>query len=141
MSEMRIAVALLRNASGHILLVRKRGTAAFMQPGGKVEPGEDGDAALAREVREELGLEIDRAALCHLGQARAPAANEPGITVVAEIFDLPSSDQPIAVQAEIAEALWLDPAMSHDVPLAPLTRDHIVPLAASLLCLPSSRGV
>jgi 8-oxo-dGTP diphosphatase len=34
-------------------------------PGGKVEPGEDPEAALVREIREELGCEI--AVTCHLG--------------------------------------------------------------------------
>lgn len=28
-------------------------------PGGKIEPGESGTAALARELREELGIEVD----------------------------------------------------------------------------------
>jgi hypothetical protein len=34
-----IVTALVRNERGHVLLVRKRGTESFMQPGGKREPG------------------------------------------------------------------------------------------------------
>jgi len=36
----RIAAALLIEPNGQTLLVRKRGTQAFMQPGGKIDAGE-----------------------------------------------------------------------------------------------------
>ena len=36
----RIAAALLIDPQGRTLLVRKRGTGAFMQPGGKIDAGE-----------------------------------------------------------------------------------------------------
>ncbi|MGB9089319.1 MAG: NUDIX domain-containing protein, partial [Pseudomonas farsensis] len=57
----RIAAALLVDPQGRTLLVRKRGTEAFMQPGGKIDAGETPAAALARELHEELGLRIDPA--------------------------------------------------------------------------------
>lgn len=41
---------------GRLLAVRTRGRDAFYLPGGKLEPGEDGPRALARELAEELGL-------------------------------------------------------------------------------------
>jgi 8-oxo-dGTP diphosphatase len=125
---MRIAVALLQDPNDRLLLVRKQGTAAFMQPGGKIEAGEDGRAALMRELGEELRIAVAPGELHFLGEAEAPAANEPGMTVAAEIFGL-RTDQAIAVQAEIAEAIWIDPADTADIVLAPLTRDHIIPLA------------
>ena len=49
-SIIRIAAALLIGADGQTLLVRKRGTQAFMQPGGKIEAGEQPVHALAREL-------------------------------------------------------------------------------------------
>jgi 8-oxo-dGTP diphosphatase len=36
---------------------------------------------------------------------------------------------PVVPQAEIAEALWIDPAAPASIVLAPLTRDHVLPLA------------
>jgi 8-oxo-dGTP diphosphatase len=49
-----VAAALVQNATGELLLVRKGGTERFMLPVGKIEPGETSLQALARGLREEL---------------------------------------------------------------------------------------
>jgi hypothetical protein len=48
----RIVAALVQDEAGHVLLVRKRGTRAFMQPGGKLQDSESHLDALERELRE-----------------------------------------------------------------------------------------
>lgn len=126
LNTLRIAAALLLNSDGQTLLVRKRGTTAFMQPGGKIEPHELPVHALARELEEELGLVIDPEQASFLGQFSAPAANEPGFVVQAEIFQL-TIDTEVSPAAEIEEVIWIDPATDGDVILAPLTRDLILP--------------
>ncbi|WP_432217618.1 NUDIX hydrolase [Pseudomonas kribbensis] len=125
-STIRIAAALLLNPEGQTLLVRKRDTTAFMQPGGKIEAHELPVHALARELEEELGLVIETAQASFLGQFSAPAANEPGFVVQAEIFQL-IIDAEVSPAAEIEEVIWIDPATDGDVVLAPLTRDLILP--------------
>jgi 8-oxo-dGTP pyrophosphatase MutT (NUDIX family) len=128
-----ISAALLIGPDGRTLLVRKRGTEAFMQPGGKIEAHEQPANALARELEEELGLVIDPAHATFLGQFSAPAANEPGFVVKAEIFLL-GIDSDVTPAAEIEEVIWIDPATDGDVTLAPLTRDLILPFyRASLI--------
>jgi 8-oxo-dGTP pyrophosphatase MutT (NUDIX family) len=37
----KVVAALISDDAGRVLLVRKRGTTAFMQPGGKRDAGED----------------------------------------------------------------------------------------------------
>ena len=123
----RIAAALLIRADGRILLVRKRGTVVFMQPGGKIEPGEDAAMALCRELDEELGVRIGPEEPLYIGQFSAPAANEPGWVVQAEIFRL-AWNGVVTPAAEIEEIIWADPALPGVMPLAPLTRDHVLPL-------------
>ncbi len=58
-----VAAAVLRDAGGRILLARRthgRDLAGRWEfPGGKVEAGETPRAALARELHEELGIEIE----------------------------------------------------------------------------------
>lgn len=122
----RIAAALLLNANGQTLLVRKRGTSAFMQAGGKIEAHELPVHALARELEEELDLQIDPAQATFLGQFSAPAANEPGFVVQADLFQLTINAE-VSPAAEIEEVLWIDPVTDGDVDLAPLTRDVILP--------------
>jgi 8-oxo-dGTP diphosphatase len=43
----KIVAALIRDDNGRVLLVCKRGTSAFMQPGGKLDAGEDDFTALS----------------------------------------------------------------------------------------------
>lgn len=127
----RIAAAVLVGPDSRILLVRKRGTTAFMQAGGKIEPGEAPEAALARELREELALRFPAGAASYLGQFSASAANEPDSIVIAEVFRLAVSAE-LQPEAEIEEIRWIDPAAPGALELAPLTRDHILP--AHLRC-------
>ncbi len=128
----RIAAAVILDDAKRTLLVRKRGTTAFMQAGGKIEAGEAPMAALRRELREELDLVFDLAASRHMGRFTAVAANESGCLVEAEVYHV-SADAPVRPRAEIEEAVWVDPFAPGDLPLAPLTRDAVLPLVRTLL--------
>ncbi|HET7885473.1 MAG TPA: NUDIX domain-containing protein [Bradyrhizobium sp.] len=124
----RVVAALIRDEVGRVLLVRKRGTKAFMQPGGKLDSGEDDIAALSREIAEELGCTVVAASVRPLGAFDAVAANEPGFRVAASLYHVDVMGA-IAPSREIDEAIWIDPASPPDILLAPLTRDHVLPLA------------
>ena len=57
-----------------------------MLPGGKIEPGEEPIQTAAREIFEEIGLELPLSELTYLDTLTAPAANEPGATVRCDVF-------------------------------------------------------
>ena len=60
-----VAVAVLIRSDGAVLLAQRPQTKVYSSywefPGGKIEPGEPVPEALKREVREELGIEVERA--------------------------------------------------------------------------------
>jgi 8-oxo-dGTP pyrophosphatase MutT (NUDIX family) len=118
----RVSAALVTDPDGRHLLVRKRGTTAFMQAGGKIEPGEDPRAAVVREIGEELAVVVDPARVRDLGRRDAPAANEPGHHLEAHVFAVDGVTGAVPA-AEIAEAVWVTPAEAARLPLAPLTVD------------------
>lgn len=59
---LRVAIGLIQDSHGNFLLAQ-RGQGKFLEglwefPGGKLEPGESSRDALARELKEEIGIEV-----------------------------------------------------------------------------------
>jgi 8-oxo-dGTP diphosphatase len=123
-----VVAALIRDDAGRVLLVRKRGTQTFMQPGGKRDAGESDIEVLSREIVEEPGCRVSENSARSLGIFDCAAANEPGFQVRAAVYAV-KVEGPIRPQAEIDQIVWVDPRVPPDLPLAPLTRDHVLPLA------------
>jgi 8-oxo-dGTP diphosphatase len=67
MPEMQVVAAVIEREGRILICQRKGGRHAFKWefPGGKVEPGEDAQTALARELMEELKIEARIGSLMH----------------------------------------------------------------------------
>ncbi|YCH23366.1 NUDIX domain-containing protein [Pseudomonas sp. D1-3] len=124
---LNIAAACLLDDAGRLLLVRKRGTRMFMLPGGKREAGESPLQTLARELDEELHLQLPEAAFTPLGHFNEAAANEADTRVAADIFRAALA-HPVAPAAELEALRWLAPQDPRGDDLAPLLRLHVLPL-------------
>jgi ADP-ribose pyrophosphatase YjhB (NUDIX family) len=65
------ADALVRDARGRVLLVRRADDGRWAMPGGWVDPGETPEQAVVREVAEETGLRVSAPRLLHTKQRPA----------------------------------------------------------------------
>lgn len=90
-----------------LLCARSRGKSAWYLPGGKREPGESDADALAREIREELSIEILPETIAPVGVFEAQAdAKPPGTMVRLTCYRAEFRGQ-IAPAAEIEEVRWI----------------------------------
>ena len=97
-----ISAAVIRN--GKLLLCRKK--QAWLLPGGKPEKGDADDRdCLAREVLEELGVELGSSSLFTTVQGKSP---HKGDTIKMRVYlaEIVGEPQP---KAEILEVAWVGP--------------------------------
>ncbi|MEJ7648065.1 MAG: TIGR00730 family Rossman fold protein [Nakamurella sp.] len=125
-AEITVSAVVVRDPQGQVLTVRKRGTARFMLPGGKPEPGESALDAAVREFGEELGVRIESSRLTLWGTYLTAAANETSTRLVATVYEHPTVELS-GPAAEIAELRWLDPTAPDSGHLAPLLTDVVFP--------------
>jgi 8-oxo-dGTP diphosphatase len=111
-----VAAAVMYEAGRVLLTQRKAGAhleGLWEFPGGKVEAGEDPRAALARELREELGIEATVGEIVDVTFHRYEEAEKAVLLLFFEAARTPSSPEPRAV--DVAAFQWagvdaLDPA-------------------------------
>lgn len=104
--------AIIRRADGLALFVRRAKDPAKGKlglPGGFIDPGENAEEALAREVREEVGLEIHDP---HYLSSHANEYDYAGVRYhTVDLFFVATVDDPDTAKAlDAVEALvWMDP--------------------------------
>lgn len=107
MSTVIDKLALIDLRERRILAARSNGKDTYYLPGGKREAGESDHAALIREIKEELSVDLRPETLTYLGQFEAQAHGQPAGVVVRMTCYTAAYDGALAPAAEIAELAWL----------------------------------
>lgn len=129
MRERKLVVAALVREEGRILMSRRRADQAMPNlwefPGGKVEPGEHPEAALARELREELGCSVAVEGIQEVVFHAYPDFDLYMLVYASRI----TGGRPSAI--EVAEIAWVEPARLPSLDLLPADYPLARKLAAS----------
>ncbi|XKM13981.1 NUDIX domain-containing protein [Orbaceae bacterium ac157xtp] len=127
-----ISAGIVINENKQLLLVKKRGSAFYMQAGGKIESNETPVQALIRELYEEVELTTSSKQFDYVGEFVTIAANEKDHLLKAHLFTLQVENQAIKAKAEIKIADWYTLEEAKQLCLAPLTKEIILPIVENL---------
>lgn len=133
---LHVAAAVIRSVEGRVLIARrpahKHQGGLWEFPGGKVEPGETVEQALARELREELGISVqsarpliqvrhqyaDRSVLLDVWDVSRFAGEPHGAEgqpiawvepLALPTYDFPAANQPIVTAARLPDRYLITP--------------------------------
>ena len=120
----QVAAAIIQDKEGRILIGQRPAAPGdscgglWEFPGGKLEPGETGEQALARECREELGAEV------HVG----PRVDElvfdyPDLSVHLTLYQAEPLTEPRALEHSALD--WVGPAGLERYDLCPADRRFV----------------
>lgn len=124
---MAVVALAVRGSDGRWLMQRrpegKHHAGLWEFPGGKVESGEDPRLALVREIREELGIDLDPAYLTPAGFADG-AVSQAGIPIVILLY---TASRYIGIPHALEGGAigWFTPEEMRELPMPPLDRQLI----------------
>jgi len=119
--------ALILNGKGEILLVRsyKWGT-KYTVPGGHIELGERSETAVRREIREEVGLEVEPVRLLLVQEAIYPADYIKHEHYIFLDYLCRTNSSEVKLDGkEIQEYVWTTPSAALQMELESFTRNLV----------------
>jgi 8-oxo-dGTP diphosphatase len=124
-----VTAAALIDGRGRVLLQRrpagKQHAGCWELPGGKVEPHESPEAALVRELAEELAIEVAAADLVPMAFASEPAGARHLLLLCFAVRRWKGEPQALAADA----LAWMTPAETAALPMPPADRPLLAALA------------
>ncbi len=112
-----------------VLVVRGNGKDYFKSPGGKLEPGESSIAALVRELREELQIEVAQSDVEKFGvfSSTVPEDRTKSVLIDAYLIAKWSGQVQLNPEDKVAELRWVDFAEGSKMKLASIFQHEVLP--------------
>jgi 8-oxo-dGTP diphosphatase len=127
-----VVAAALADGGGRVLLQRRpagRAMAGLWEfPGGKVEADERPEAALVRELEEELGIAVEESALAPAAFASADNGGRPMLLLLYLCREWRGEPRPL----DASELAWVRPADMAGLPMPPAD-EPLIPLIEKLV--------
>ena len=125
--NLTVVAAVIRDERGRVLMCRrpdhKHMGGLWEFPGGKIQDGEDPERALARELREELGIEVSVEEPLTFAVHR-----EPGMRILLLFFAANLlSGRPHGLEGQAVK--WIPPSEMPDYPTPPADAALVADLA------------
>jgi 8-oxo-dGTP diphosphatase len=119
-----VAAAVLREAVGAPVLLTRRMDGAHLAgmwelPGGKVEPGEDPEAAVVREVEEECGVTVAVGNILEVAFHAYEREGKAPKDVLLLFYDCRPAGPVEVRHLGVADHAWVPPRQLEDYPLPP----------------------
>lgn len=123
----KVGLLILNEARTQFLTCEKNHfTSDYLMPGGKYEPGEDDAQCLTRELREELGVELNVASLQFIGEYTDVAAGDTTKDVCVRLYTGVVVGDPRPC-GEIVLLHWIGAADRDNPRVSPLIRNKVLP--------------
>ena len=110
-----------------VLATRSKGSDIYIQPGGKLEEGETEQQAVVRELKEELGIDVDKSDLEKLGDYYAEAAGKKGQWLKLAAFHVVKFSGEPRPMSEVVEIRGFTSQIPADVIMASIFEHDIIP--------------
>ena len=109
------------------LITRTRGRDTFINPGGKLEPGETVEQALFRELAEELSIEVLPEDIEPFGTYYAKAAYQEDKRLRMDVFLVKAWEGELVPGREIEEIRWVSSKLEPGLKVGSIFEHEVVP--------------
>lgn len=119
----KIGAAIIKN--NKILVVKETGWKEYGIPGGSIKENEMVVDCLAREIKEELNVNVRGDSLRYLGTFEDVAMNEPNTIVQIKLYKVELEKEPLKT-SEVEDMFWF--GKNDDLnKLGPIDKNKIIP--------------